>query len=129
MTKLEELAVKRYGILAEIKRLKEESSTLLCKKVYGKDLSGKSLLQTISSNINDHKTCIEKIYDECRELNHNAYDEYYSYDEVFENSDDEPCEHCKKVRANKKERMKLRRHFGQVNAAITRIGERLAKNG
>ena len=129
MTKLEELAVKRYGILAEIKLLKEESSTLLCKKVYGEDLSGKSLLRITSSNTNDHKTCIEKIYDEYRELNHNAYDEYYSYDEIFENSDDEPCEHCKKVRANKKERMKLRRHFGQVNAAITRIGKRLAENG
>lgn len=129
MSKLEQLAIKRVNILAEIKRLKEESSALLCKKVYGEDLSGKSLLQKISNNPHDYKTCIEKIYDECRDLNHNAYDEYYSYDEVFENSDNEPCEHCKKVRINKKERMKLRRYFGQVNAAITRIGKRLAENG
>lgn len=126
MSNLEKLVIKRVQILSEIKKLKEDSSNGLCKRISGEDARNDStILKSISNKPLNYKTCIELVYDECRELNNNTCDDGYSYDEVFENTDDEPCDHCKKIRANKKERMKLRRHFGQVNAAITRIGKRL----
>lgn len=121
MSNLENLVIKRVKILSEINKLKADSSIGHCQKQY-KEVNHQCgiLLEMVRK-----ESCIELIYKECKELNHNAYEEFYSYDEVFYNSDDDPCEHCKKLRANKKERMKLRRHFGQVNAAITRIGKKL----
>lgn len=121
MSNLEKLVIKRVQILSEINKLKADSSIGHCQKQHKEVNHQCGILLEMIRN----ESCIELIFKECKELNHNGYEEYYSYDEVFENSDDEPCEHCKKVRANKKERMKLRRHFGQVNAAITRIGKRL----
>lgn len=120
-SKIEKLLMRRAELLRQIKALKADSGAKHCLVAYSTSIHSVTL-SSISNVIAD--TCIERIYKEWRECNENPYDQC-SYDEVFENSNAEPCQHCKDVRQNKKQRMDLRREFGRVNAQITKIGNRL----
>lgn len=126
MTVLEKLVIERVRILQRIKELRDASSILSCKYQYEEveDLhfGGRKLIEKRK------QTCIEIAYHQVRELNANSWCVEYSYDEVFESLDEEACDHCKMIRANKRERVKLRTRFGQINSCITKIGQRLIKN-
>lgn len=106
-SKVELLLIRRAKLTAQITAFKEDSSNKSCL-------------------LNSFVSCIERIYSECKELNDTSYNDFYSFDEVFDSSDEPPCEHCKAVRANKKARMKLQRERGYINAQITKIGKALA---
>jgi len=126
---LEKLVIQRAKLTAQIKDLKNASAGHCEKQYVSRDdphFPGQ-LLQQISEI-----DCIQRIYKEVAELNKGSgggyFGDHYSYDEVFENSENEPCEHCRKVRENKKARTKLKIKLGQINSHITKIGIRLAKN-
>lgn len=128
-TVLENLAIQRAKLTAQIKALKNDSAGHCLKQYVFRDdphFPGQ-LLKQISS-----VDCLQRIYKETGDLNAGSgggyYGDYYSYDEVFESSENEPCEHCRKVRENKKARSKLKTKLGQINSHITKIGIRLAKN-
>lgn len=106
-SKLEMLIISRAKLTAQIRALEKDSSSKPCL-------------------VDPFQSCIQRIYAECKDMNDGSYNEFFSYDEVFENSDDEPCEHCKAVRANKKARMKLQRERGNMNSQLTKAGKRLA---
>lgn len=129
MTKLEQLVIRRAEILRQIKIINLDSSDGYCTEQYQEKQHihfGPSIEMVTDDN------CIQRIYKETAELNkgsgHGAYGDFYSYDEVFYNTDDQPCEHCKKVRENKKKRSVIRRELGNVNSQITQIGNRLIKS-
>jgi len=128
-TVLENLAIQRAKLTAQIKELKNASAGHCLKQYVFRDdphFPGQFLKQIAGVD------CLQRIYKETGDLNAGSgggmYDAFYSYDEVFENSEDEPCEHCRKVRKNKKARSKLKTKLGQINSHITKIGMRLAKN-
>jgi hypothetical protein len=121
---LENLVIKRVTLLNQIKTLKNASVHLgHCTKQYtfrdDPHFPGQ-LLQPIAD-----MDCIQRIYQEVAELNGAQYGEHYSYNEVFENSENEPCERCRKVRELKKARTKLMIKLGQINGHITKIGMKL----
>lgn len=128
-TVLENLAIQRAKLTAQIKELKN-ASTGHCSKQYEfcEDTGFHGQLLKRVANVD----CLQRIYKETGDLNAGCgggmYGDFYSYDEVFENSENEPCEHCRKVRENKKSRAKLKTKLGQINSHITKIGMRLAKN-
>ena len=129
-TTLENLAIQRAKLTAQIKELKNASVGHCSKQYEFRDdphFPGQLLKQI--ANVD----CLQRIYKETGDLNASSgggmYGDCYSYDEVFENSENEPCEHCRKVRENKKARSKLKTKLGQINSHITKIGMRLAKNG
>lgn len=125
MTSLEKLVVQRVKLLIQIKELKEASSALLCEyqfeKVPDTLFGGMMLIEKRK------QSCIEMAYRQNREMNSDLCHQEYSYDEVFENLDEPPCEHCKAVRSNKKKRMLLRKRLGQINGCITKAGLRIIK--
>jgi len=124
MTKLEQLVIRRSELLRQIKALKADSSAKYCLIALMPSSEPYAVFGLIGTG---KDSCIERVYKEWRECNENPYDQY-SYDEIFENTETEPCQHCKDVRQNKKQRMNLRREFGRVNAQITQIGNRLIKS-
>lgn len=129
-TTLENLAIQRAKLTAQIKELKNASAGFCLKQYAFRDdphFPGQLLKQIADVD------CLQRIYKETGDLNAGSgggmFGDCYSYDEVFENSENEPCEHCRKVRENKKARSKLKTKLGQINSHITKIGMRLAKNG
>ena len=130
MTKLESLAIQRANLTAQIKELKNASAGHCLKQYAFRDdphFPWQHLKQIADVD------CLQRIYKETGDLNGASgggmFGDCYSYDEVFENSENEPCEHCRNVRENKKARSKLKTKLGQINSHITKIGMRLAKNG
>ena len=128
-TTLENLVIQRARLTAQIKELKNASAGHCSKQYEFRDdphFPGQLLRQIADVD------CLQRIYKETGDLNRGSgggyYGDFYSYDEVFENSESKPCEHCRKVRENKKARSKLKTKLGQINSHITKIGMRLAKH-
>jgi len=69
--------------------------------------------------------CIQRAWDELQEERAADPFERWEYDEIFEDMEPEPCEHCRKVRELRRERMRASKRLGAVRAAITRVGRRL----
>jgi hypothetical protein len=69
--------------------------------------------------------CIQRAWDELQKERTADPLERWEYDEIFEDMEPEPCEHCRKVRELRRERMRASKRLGAVRAAITRVGRRL----
>lgn len=126
MTSLEKLVVQRVRLLKQIKELKDKSSELMCK--YQFEEVPDNLFGGLMLIEKRKQSCIEMAYHQNKEMNSELRYPEYSYDEVFENLDEPPCEHCKAVRSNKKKRMLLRKKLGQINGCITKAGLRMLKD-
>lgn len=123
MRNIEKLLVKRAQLTKQIKDNKADSGNGLCSVQYP---DAKSILvypPKIAGN------CIERAYKMSREIS-TPYD-YFGFNECFFDllgEDGEPaCDHCKKVIRNKRARGLLGRKIAGVNAALTRIGQRLER--
>lgn len=128
LSKIDILAMRRAELVAQIKENKSKVPAM-CEKEH----AVVALIHTMTDEEFDKlvsdsgKTCIQHIYEETAELNKGngggSYGDSYSYDEVFENSDYEPCENCRLTRKLKKERSIMKTKLGRINAAITKHGQ------
>ena len=129
MSNIEKLLIKRAQLIKQVKENKADSANGFCSFQSPYINQAPSLLHISSLQVNFSRNCIERAYDLSREIS-TPYD-YFGFAECFFDllgEDGEPaCDHCKKVIENKRARGKLGRKLGGVNAALTRIGQRLER--
>lgn len=119
MNNLEKLMADHAYWSAERKRLKQEGADEYekCKRLDNID----------KFFANNGKTCLQLAYSEWQVMHDENPFDSYSYDEVLDEV--EACEHCRRVRKLKSERAIAGQRLGAVRSAITRIGNRLLKEG
>lgn len=125
MTNIEKLLIKRAQLVKQIKDNKADSACGVCEHIFDNDNFSSPLRLPIKPGLN----CIERAYKMSREIS-TPYD-FFSFNETFHDllgEDGKPaCEHCLKVIRNKRARALLGRKIAGVNAALTRIGQRLER--
>lgn len=109
----------------EIRRLKKAGQEAAAACIYLEASTIKAASSNGSRSLMHGTNCIERAWNELQEIRTENPFEGYSYDEVFEEMEPEPCEHCRKVRDLRRERMRASKRLGAVRAAITRVGRRL----
>ncbi len=121
--RIQKLVVNHAFWADEIQRLKKAGQDEAARCIYLEPSSitraGTGLQLMFGTN------CIQRAWDELQKERTAHPFEHWEYDEIFENMEPEPCEHCRKVRELRRERMKASKRLGAVRAAITRVGRRL----
>ena len=129
MSNIEKLLMKRAELIKQIKENRADSASSSCSVQNPVNNNKPSLLSFSSRSNTPLHNCIERAYKLSKDIS-DFYDQF-SFNECFYDllqEDQEPaCDHCKKVIANKRARALLVRKLGGVNAALTRIGQRLNK--
>lgn len=109
----------------EIRRLKKAGQEEAAACIYLEASTIKAASSNGSRSLMHGTNCIERAWNELQEERAVSPFEHWEYDEIFENLEPEACEHCRKVRELRRERMNASKRLGAVRAAITRVGRRL----